>query len=104
MARKKISKQHTTSSHQEEAIEGFIGVKRWSPSEELLDKRFILEAITECLLQGDVEGALEVFQIHLRAVNRSKLAKDSHISRSTLEHCLQHRNPTIKTAFKLLSA
>ena len=104
MDKKKISHKRATSSSKEEIIEGFVGVKRWSPKNRLLNKRFILEAITECLLNGDATGAMEVVQIYLRAVNRAKLSRDAHVSKSTIEHCLQHGNPTVETIFKLLSA
>ena len=101
---KKTSQEPITSSQKEEVIEGFTGVKRWSPTKRLLNKRFVLEAVTECLLDGDAEGAWEVVQTYLKAVNRAGLAREAHVSRSTMEHCLQHGNPTIKTVFRLLSA
>ena len=104
MAKKKISQEPRTSSKKEDALEGFKGARRWSPKDRLLNKRFILEAICDCLLQGDSAGAMEVLQIYLRACNRAKLAQDSHVSKSTIEHCLQHGNPTASTVFKLLSA
>ena len=104
MAKKKISQERVISSQPAESIEWVTGVKMFDPTKRLLNKRFVLEAITECLLNNDAEGAWEVVQTYLKAVNRASLARDSHVSRSTLEHCLQNKNPTIKTLFKLLSA
>ena len=103
MVKKKTSQEPKTSSQKDEVIEGFVGVKRWDPKKRLLNKRSILEAVTECLLEGDAEGAWEMVQTYLKAVNRAELARDSHVSRSTVEHCLQHKNPTMKTVFKLLA-
>ena len=104
MDKKRISQGHITSSPKEVEIKDYSELKKWSPKNRLLNKRFILEAITECLLNGDAAGAMEVVQIYLRAANRAKLARDSCVSRSTIEHCLQHGNPTVETIFKLLSA
>ena len=104
MVKKKISQEPQTSCPKEVEIKDFSELKTWDPKAKLLNKSFVLEAITECLLNGDPEGAVEVVLIYIRAVNRRKLAKESHVSRSTIEHCLQHGNPTLETAFKLLSA
>jgi DNA-binding phage protein len=71
---------------------------------KLLDKAFTLEAIFECLMKGDVKGAKEVFKNYLWAVNKAKLARNAHVPRSTIVHCLEHENPTMDTFFKLMSA
>lgn len=104
MAKKKTSKEHQLSCPKEVEIKDFSGLKKWDPKKELLNKSFVFEAISECLMDGDPEGAVEVFLIFLRAVNRSKLSRDSGISRSTIEHGLKKGNTSIKTAFTLLSA
>ena len=103
MVKKKILQEQEISSQPEEMIEGYKGVKRFDPTKRLLNKRFILEAFTECLLNNDADGAWEMVQTYLKAVNRANLARDAHVSRSTLEHCLQSKNPTVKTLFKLLA-
>ena len=104
MDKKKTSKKPRQSCPKEVEIKDFSGLKEWSPETRLLNKTFVLEAITECLLSGDHEGAVEVFLIHVKAVNRSKLSRDSHVPRSTIEHGLLQGNTTVKTAFRLLSA
>ena len=104
MDKKKTSQEPQTSCPKEVEFKDFSGLKKWDPKKELLNKSFVFEAITECLKDGDPEGAVEVFMIYLRAVNRRKLARDSGVSRSTIEHGLKRRNTTIKTAFQLLSA
>ena len=103
MVKRKTSQKHTESLPKEEVV-NTKGLKKWSPADRLTNKRFVIEAISECLLKGDAAGAVEVVMIYLRACNRTKLAKASNVSRSTIEHGLQHGNPTIETVFKLLSA
>ena len=101
---KKKTLQEPSESSQKDTPDRLIGLRKWSPKDRLLNKRFILDAISECLLQGDALGAMEVVQIYLRTANRTKLAKEANVSQSTIEHCLQHGNPTAETIFKLLSA
>jgi DNA-binding phage protein len=104
MDKKKILKKQEESCQKGSSIEGFIGVKTFDPMEKLLNKKFTLEAIFECISNGDVAGAKEVFSNYLWAVNKSRLSKDSHISRSTIAHCLEHKNPTFDTFLKVMSA
>ena len=104
MGKKKILQERQISCPKEVEIKDFSGLKKWDPKKELLNKSFIFEAIKECLMDGDPEGAVEVLMIYLRAVNRRKLARDTGVSRSTIEHGLKRGNTTIKTAFTLLSA
>jgi DNA-binding phage protein len=103
MVKRKTSQKPTESLPKEVSI-NTTGLKKWSPADRLTNKKFVIEAISECLLKGDAAGAVEIVMIYLRACNRTKLAKESAVSRSTIEHGLQHGNPTIQTVFKLLSA
>ena len=103
MAKRKISRKPTESLPKEVMV-NTVGLKKWSSADRLTNKKFILETISECLLNGDAAGAIEVVKAYLRACNRTKLAQAADVSRSTIEHCLQHSNPTIGTVFKLLSA
>ena len=104
MDKKKTSKKRPTSSPKEVRISDLSGLERWDPNTELLNKSFVLETVVECLKSGDPEGAAEVVLIYLRSLNRRKLSRVAHVPRSTIEHCLLHGNPTMATAFKLLSA
>jgi DNA-binding phage protein len=104
MDKKKTSKERKTCSPKLVKLKTFKGLEEWSPKTRLLNKKFILKAVVECLKNGDAEGAVEVVMTYIRALNRHKLSRDTHVSISTIEHCLQHGNPTIETAFKLLSA
>lgn len=104
MVKKKTSQEHLESLQKEIVHEEHSGIKPYDPMKKLLDKNFTLSAIFECLSNGDVKGAKEVFKNYLWAVNKVKLAKKSHVSRSTIVHCLDHENPTMDTFFKLMSA
>jgi|SRR5271169_2422674 len=95
-----------TSQEQKKSLQtlSLKGVKPYDPMERLLDRGFTLEAIVECLMNGDVKGAKEVFENYLWAINKSKLARDSKVPRSTIVHCLEHKNPEMDTFFKIMSA
>jgi DNA-binding phage protein len=104
MDKKKTSQKPQTSCPKEVSINDFSGLDEWHPKTELLNKSFVLEVVVECLENGDPTGAIEAVLTYFRAANRRKLSKNAHVPRSTIEHCLQHGNPTLETAFKLLSA
>lgn len=78
------------------------GLKRYSPTERLLDEDFIAKAVWECLKDNDYEGVVEVIEAHLRAVNKTKIAKDNDLARSTMYNAFKSKNPTVKTVAKLV--
>jgi len=78
------------------------GLKRYSPTKRLLDEEFIAKALWECIKNNDPNGAIEVIQAHLRAVNKTKAAKDTELPRSTMYNAIKGKNPTIKTLAKLV--
>ena len=80
------------------------GIRQSNPTEELLNEELIGRAIWECLRNGDSEGVIEVISIYLEAANKTQVAKDSHIARSTMYHTLKSKNPTVKTLAKLVHA
>jgi DNA-binding phage protein len=104
MAKKKILQGQEKSCPKEVEIRDFSGLEEWNPKTELLNKSFVLEVVVECLKNGDPNGAMEAVLTYIRAANRRKLSREAHVPRSTIEHCLSHGNPTLETAFKLLSA
>ena len=80
------------------------GIRLSNPREELLNEELIGQAIWECLKNGDPEGVIEVIHIYLDAVNKTQLAKENDIARSTVYHTLRSKNPTVKTLAKLVHA
>lgn len=81
-----------------------MGIDLYDPTAALRDEERIGRAIWECLKNGDSEGVIEVIQIHLEAANKTQLAKDADLPRTTLYHSLRSKNPTIKTLAKLVHA
>ena len=79
-------------------------IKKYSPSNDLLNSEKIGAGIMECLINNDPEGAMEIISIYLESLNKLKLIKESKIAKSTLYYSLKHKNPTIKTLAKLLHA
>ncbi len=80
------------------------GVRESNPTEEILDEELVGHAIWECLKNGDSEGVVEVIQIYLEAANKTELAKESEMARSTMYYTLKSKNPTIKTLARLIHA
>jgi len=80
------------------------GLRQSNPREELLDEELIGRAIWECLKNGDSEGVIEVIRIYLEAVNKTQIAKENDMARSTMYHTLKSKNPTVKTLAKLVHA
>lgn len=79
-------------------------VRESNPREELLDEELIGRAVWECLKEGDSEGVIEVIRTYLEAVNKTAMARESAMARSTMYHTLKSKNPTIKTLAKLVHA
>jgi DNA-binding phage protein len=80
------------------------GVRESNPTEELLDEELISRAVWECLKEGDSEGVIEVIRAYLEAVNKTEIAREASMARSTMYHTLKNKNPTIKTLAKLVHA
>jgi len=83
-------------------LEDFKGIKKSDPLKELADPDNTAMAVFECLLNNDPEGAMEMIEIYLDALNKSKLSRQTKLPKSTLYSALKHRNPTIKTLAKIM--
>ena len=79
------------------------GARESNPREELLDEALIGRAVWECLKEGDSEGVIEVIGAYLEAVNKTEIARESAMARSTI-YTTKSKNPTIKTLAKLVHA
>ena len=110
MGKAKTSRRQKTSSKKIQIKPKALRIKRsanvdlYDPTEALLNEEKIGRAIWECLKEGDSEGVIEVIQVHLKAVNKTRLAKEVHLSKTTMYHALRSKNPTIKTLAKLIHA
>lgn len=76
----------------------------YDPLKELTDENFVGKAILDCLRNNDPEGVMEVIEVYLGALEKSKFMQKSQIPKSTLYHSLRCKNPTIKTLAKLVHA
>ena len=72
------------------------------PLKTLTNERLVAQAFWECLRDNDPEGAAEVLAIHVTALNKSRMAREEDIPRSTIYHSLRNKNPTLKTVAKLI--
>lgn len=79
------------------------GLIPYSPTKELLDESFIAQAVWECLKNNDPEGVVEIIEAHLRVVNKSKAAHETHLPRSSMYNAIKSKNPTVKTLAKLVN-
>jgi DNA-binding phage protein len=62
----------------------------------------VAEALLQSLEENDVEAFLEILDVYLR-VNRTKVSKETQLSRTTVQNALSRRgNPTIRTIAKIV--
>ena len=78
--------------------------REYDPTRDLLDEQLISQAVWECLKENDPEGVIEILEAHLRAKNKSKLAREQDLPRTTLYHAFKSKNPTLHTLAKLVHA
>lgn len=87
------------------SLEDFEGIgKEHNPSNYLTNSGNLGKAIVECLENNDPEGVMEVIAIYLEAINKSGLSETNKLHRQTLYSAIKHRNPTIKTLARIVSA
>lgn len=103
-ARRRASSKNIQRRKAPREIKSGMGVDTYDPTKALLDEDRIGRAIWECLKEGDSEGVIEIIQIHLEAVNKTQLAKEANLPKTTLYHSFRSKNPTIKTLAKLVHA
>jgi probable addiction module antidote protein len=78
--------------------------REYDPLKDLLDEQLIATAVWECLKDNDPDGVIEILEAHLRAKNKSKLAREHDLPRTTFYHAFKSKNPTLQTLAKLVHA
>lgn len=78
--------------------------REYNPTKELLNEKLIATAVWECLKDNDPDGVIEILEAHLRAKNKSKLAREHLLPRTTYYHAFKSKNPTLHTLAKLVHA
>ena len=96
MAKAKTLVRQKKSSESTLKLKKGVKLTKHDPFKALLDEKLIAQAFWECLKENDPEGAMEILSAHLMALNKSHLAKEAEMPRSTLYHSLKSKNPTIK--------
>lgn len=104
MNKKKTSKKHEFSLadiphfdiHDEHE---FIEFK---PEKFFNNKNAVAQALLQCLIENDTEAFMEILDSYLR-VNRTKVAKNADLSRSTISSAFSKKgNPTLKTIAQIV--
>lgn len=85
-------------------LDDFGKVKRIHPTKELADADQTARAVFECLINNDPQGAMEMIEIYLEAVNKATLMREAKLPKSTMYSTFRHRNPTIRTLAKIMSS
>jgi DNA-binding phage protein len=106
MSKKKIlNKPVLTWNDIEEAdidLNKVKSLKEVKPEEFFKDQAKIGAALLECLLENDTEAFIEILDEYLK-VNRSRVARDANIGRSTVQEVFSKKgNPTLKTIAKIV--
>lgn len=72
------------------------------PSDFFKAHNKVAEALLQSLEDDDVEAFLEILDAYLK-VNRTKIAKQTKLSRTTIQNALSKKgNPTIRTIAKIV--
>lgn len=77
------------------------GLRKGSPTQELLDEDLIRRAIWDCLKEGDAAGVIEVIKEYLAAVKKTEVAKRASLSNSRFLKFLMY---TIRLGFLVISS
>ena len=79
-------------------------LKEIKPEEHFKDTSKIAEALFQCLIENDTQAFIEILDAYLR-VNRTRAARETKISRSTIKLALSKKgNPTLKTIAGIVHA
>jgi probable addiction module antidote protein len=72
------------------------------PSSFFKSHEKVAEALLQSLEENDAEAFLEILDAYLK-VNRTKVAKETNLSRTTVQNALSKKgNPTIRTIAKIV--
>lgn len=79
-----------------------IRLKKHDPEKSLKNLDKVGSALLESLIENDTEAFIEILDGYLQ-VNRSRVAKNANMARSTIQQALSRKgNPTLKTLAKIV--
>lgn len=77
----------------------------YSAASELLNRKFISEAIADALIDGDADAVREILLSHLEQVHKDHFYKAAGISRRALFKLMEpNANPTLESLAKVCKA
>ncbi len=77
----------------------------YSATLELVNRKFISEAIADALLDGDADAVREILLAYLEQVHKDHFYKDAGISRRALFKLMEpNANPTLESLAKVCKA
>lgn len=81
-----------------------VKTRSHNPNKKLRDVDFILKAINQCMLDNDVDAAIEILKGHYEAVNKKELFENV-ISKRTFYNIFsgKTKNPRTDQFFALIS-
>jgi len=72
-------------------------------SKRIKNKKYVSQALWECLVADDAEGFKEILRAHLELINKDEFAESAGISRRTLFRMLsEDGNPTLDNISKII--
>jgi probable addiction module antidote protein len=76
-----------------------------SASERLADKKYVAQALIECLQDGDAEAFKDILRSYLDVVNKSRFSSKTHIPQRTLYRMVsENGNPTLDNIARVVHA
>ncbi len=74
----------------------------YSPSSDLKNRKFISEAISDALIDGDADAVREILLSHLEQVHKDQFYKNAGISRRAMFKLMEpNANPTLESLAKV---
>jgi len=107
MARKKTSRKRAFSfdAIPPRRLKGSAPVTDHDPKAALRDRKFIIESLTEALVDGDAQAFKEILAAHLEVVQKESFYEKAGLSRRTLYRMLAPGgNPTLENIARVVKA
>lgn len=78
-------------------------VHKHDPRKNLGDPKLIAAALSDCLVDGDMEAFKEILKAHYEVVNTAKALKKAGLSKRTFHDALTPSgNPSLSTVMKMM--
>ncbi len=107
MAKKKISRKRGFSfdAMPSRRLKGDRPVTHHDPKATLGNRKFIIESLTQALMDGDAQAFKEILAAHLDVVQKESFYEQAGLSRRTLYRILAPSgNPTLENIARVVKA